>query len=44
VRAAAVWALSRLSPPEFRAERDRRLAAEHDPLVGAEWEREAAEG
>jgi epoxyqueuosine reductase len=44
VRAAAVWALSRLSPPEFRAERDRRLAAEHDPLVGAEWEREPAEG
>jgi epoxyqueuosine reductase len=42
VRAAAVWALSRLSPRGFRAVRERRLAAEHDPLVRAEWEREVA--
>ena len=41
VRAAAVWAFSRLSPRAFQAERARRLAAENDPLVRAEWEREA---
>src|SRR5579885_769313 len=40
VRASAVWALSRLSPPRFRAERDGRLGGEDDPLVVAEWRRE----
>jgi epoxyqueuosine reductase len=40
VRAAAVWAFLRLSPLGFRAERAQRLAAEDDPLVRAEWERE----
>jgi epoxyqueuosine reductase len=42
VRAAAAWAVSRQSPIAYRAERERRLAAERDPLVRAEWEREAA--
>ena len=41
VRAAAAWAFSRLSPQAFPAERERHLAAEPDPLVRAEWEREA---
>jgi epoxyqueuosine reductase len=40
VRAAAAWAVGRISPPAFLAERDHRIAAEHDPLVRAEWERE----
>jgi epoxyqueuosine reductase len=40
VRASAVWALSRLSPPRFRAERDGRLGGEDDPLVVADWRRE----
>jgi epoxyqueuosine reductase len=44
VRAAAVWAFSRLSPRAFGAERGLRLAAEHDPLVRAEWERVAEAG
>jgi epoxyqueuosine reductase len=44
VRAAAVWAFARLAPPAlYEAERARRLAAEQDPLVRVEWEREAAE-
>ncbi len=38
VRAAAVWAVSRLSPAAFRTEREHRLTAEHDPLVRTEWE------
>jgi epoxyqueuosine reductase len=42
VRAAAVWAVSRLSPEAFRAECRHRLADEDDPLVRAEWERETA--
>ena len=41
VRASAVWALSRLAPAAFRAERERRLAAESDPDVRGEWAREA---
>ncbi len=40
VRAAAVWALSRVAPPAlYRSEHDGRLAAEQDPLVRSEWER-----
>jgi epoxyqueuosine reductase len=43
VRAAAVWAFSRLTPPgQYKAERARRLAGEDDPLVHEEWERESA--
>jgi epoxyqueuosine reductase len=42
VRAAAVWAFSRLSPSGFRAEQDHRVAAERDPLVRAEWLRKPA--
>jgi epoxyqueuosine reductase len=38
VRATAVWAVFRLSPQSFRAERASRLAAEADPLVRAEWQ------
>ena len=42
VRAAAVWAFTRLAPPARRvAERAARLDAEEDPLVREEWEREA---
>ena len=42
VRAMAVWALSRLSPPaELESLRDRRLAEESDPAVREEW-RQAA--
>jgi epoxyqueuosine reductase len=40
VRAAAVWALSRLSARVFTAECERRLAAEPAPLVSAEWRRQ----
>ena len=40
VRATAAWALGRLSPPVFVTERERRLAAEPDALVRAEWQRE----
>jgi epoxyqueuosine reductase len=44
VRAAAVWALSRLIPASFwAAERARGLARERDPLVRDEWERVAPE-
>jgi epoxyqueuosine reductase len=40
VRAAAVWAFSRLAgAAQFAAERASRLAKEEDPLVRAEWER-----
>jgi epoxyqueuosine reductase len=42
VRATAVWAVSRLSPQSFRAERERWLAGEADPIVRAEWQRDAA--
>ncbi len=41
VRAAAVWAFSRLSPPGLSGRVPRAgSAAECDPLVRAEWERE----
>ncbi len=41
VRAAAVWAFSRLAPAtECTAEQARRLSREDDPLVREEWERE----
>jgi epoxyqueuosine reductase len=39
VRAAAVWALARLTPAQGAAERPGRLPLEEDPLVRAEWER-----
>jgi len=40
VRAAAVWALTRVAPVAHReAERARRLAREEDPLVREEWQR-----
>ena len=42
VRGAAVWALARLDPTRFEAERARRLPAEADPGVSAEWRGEAA--
>src|SRR5262249_51779393 len=38
VRAAAVWALARLTPAECAAERSTRLAKEEDAVVRAEWE------
>ena len=45
VRAAAVWAFSRLAPVElFAAEQARRLAAETEPLVAEEWRRDFAPG
>jgi len=37
VRGAAVWALSRLDPERFAAEREARLGAEEDEAVHAEW-------
>jgi epoxyqueuosine reductase len=41
VRAAAVWALTRLAPSaQVACERDRRLDHEEDLLVREEWERE----
>jgi epoxyqueuosine reductase len=44
VRAAAVWAFTRLAPAVSRdTERARRLAREEDPLVRAEWKREVSE-
>ncbi|HYZ42254.1 MAG TPA: tRNA epoxyqueuosine(34) reductase QueG [Stellaceae bacterium] len=44
VRAAAVWALTRLAPSaQVACERDRRLDHEEDPLVREEWEREVTE-
>jgi len=40
VRAAAVWAFSRLAAAvQYEAERTRRLSREDDPLVREEWER-----
>jgi epoxyqueuosine reductase len=40
VRAAAVWAFTRLAPAvECEAERVRRLPRETDPLVSEEWQR-----
>jgi epoxyqueuosine reductase len=42
VRGAAVWALSRLSPDAFAAERAARLPAETDPDVRREWDAAAA--
>jgi epoxyqueuosine reductase len=39
VRAAAVWALTRLAPEQSADERAGRLPREQDPLVRAEWER-----
>jgi epoxyqueuosine reductase len=41
VRAAAVWALARLDPEAFAAERSRRLQEEADPQVREEWLTEA---
>jgi epoxyqueuosine reductase len=38
VRGAAVWALSRLDPARFEAERARRAEAEGDADVRVEWE------
>jgi epoxyqueuosine reductase len=38
VRAAAVWALTRLAPVRCAAERADRFSREQDPLVRAEWE------
>ena len=44
VRAAAVWAFSRLAPAVLHeAERARRLTMEEDPLVREEWQRGAPE-
>jgi epoxyqueuosine reductase len=44
VRAAAVWAFARLAPPSLHeTERIARLTAEKDPVVIAEWRRNAAE-
>ena len=37
VRGAAIWALSRLDPALWTAERDGRLASEPDESVRAEW-------
>jgi len=37
IRGVAVWALARLSPGRFEAERSSRLAAEADESVRAEW-------
>jgi epoxyqueuosine reductase len=39
VRAAAVWAFSRLAPDRWIVERANRLTHEEHPLVRAEWER-----
>src|SRR5438552_6346164 len=41
VRAAAVWALTRLAPARCVARRAGRLSREADPLVRAEWQRVA---
>jgi epoxyqueuosine reductase len=41
VRAAAVWALTRLAPAQCAAERARRVPREEDPLVCAEWDQAA---
>jgi epoxyqueuosine reductase len=42
VRAAAVWAFTRLAPVRSATERAGRLSREEDPLVRAEWERVAS--
>jgi epoxyqueuosine reductase len=42
VRGAAVWALGRVDPPGWAAERDARAGAESDPEVAAEWLRAPA--
>ncbi|MFW6412985.1 MAG: tRNA epoxyqueuosine(34) reductase QueG [Oceanicaulis sp.] len=42
VRGAAVWALSRLDPERFEAERAARLAAEPDAKVCEEWDARAS--
>jgi epoxyqueuosine reductase len=39
VRAMAVWALARLDPETFEAEREQRQAGESDPAVLEEWQR-----
>jgi epoxyqueuosine reductase len=41
VRAAAVWAFTRLAPVRSATERAGRLSREEDPLVRAEWDRVA---
>ncbi|MBB5714910.1 tRNA epoxyqueuosine(34) reductase QueG [Sphingomonas aerophila] len=38
VRGAAVWALARLDPVRWSMERQRRVVAEADPSVMAEWD------
>ncbi len=38
VRGAAVWALARLDPARFAAEKAERLPREHDTAVAEEWE------
>lgn len=38
VRGAAIWALARLDPPRWQAERADRAAQEADPQVRAEWD------
>jgi epoxyqueuosine reductase len=44
VRAAAVWALTRLAPvAQCKAERAHRLVREEDPLVRGEWQRDVPE-
>ena len=38
IRGAAIWALARLDPDRFEAEKTARMAEEADPGVVAEWE------
>ena len=38
IRGAAIWALARLDPDRFEAEKAARMAEETDPGVVAEWE------
>jgi epoxyqueuosine reductase len=38
VRGAAIWALARLDPARFAAEKARRQGAEHDSSVQEEWD------
>ena len=38
IRGAAIWALARLDPDRFEAEKTARMAEETDPGVVAEWE------
>lgn len=38
VRGAAIWALARLDPSRFEAEKASRLATERDPSVREEWQ------